>query len=357
MNKFFILKITNSQVRSLWKFNFQTMNLPSYILLMFIFLFPFRVFSESYIGVLGGRNGGQHIFETGNKYPNLSGIRGGSRITYDRNYNFGGIEGGYSKGRFNIEGKFATTGWTVNTKGGRDEDFFLGQVSTERNSKLSISPLYLHDTAHTYTGTQNFADGKGSLSIYEQRISFFGKYFFSGESASPWEKKDRFYLTFGFRYNYFKYLLYDVNQFIQRPIYYGPIGVGLSYSYSGVEYGGGGGYIYQFGNFRIEPSFILLIGYNRFRDFHFQRNLNFIGENSGLGFISKIQTSYDVSENTQLRLSYEAHRMFTTGYFKTKGGLSSGDVLSGYSGKYSGGSSTKEAYIEFGAITKLSGLL
>ncbi len=357
MNIFFTLKITNSIVRSLGKFFSQIQNLPFPVTLCFSLFFSTEVFSETYIGVLGGRNGGEHIFETGNKYPNLSGIRGGSRITYDRNYNFGGIEGGYTKGKLNLEAKFATTGWTVNTKGGRDEDFFLGQVSTERNSKLSILPLHLHDTAHTYTGTQNFADGKGSLSIYEQRMSFFGKYFFSGETASPWEKKDRFYLTFGIRYNYFKYLLYDVNQFIQRPLYYGPIGVGLSYSYSSIEYGGGGGYIYQIGNFRIEPSLILLIGYNRFRDFHFQRNLNFIGENSGLGFISKIQTSYDISENTQLRLSYEAHRMFTKGYFKTKGGLSSDDILSGYLGKYSGGSSTKEAYIEFGVITKLKGLL
>ena len=323
-----------------------------------VFFFSFSLlsglFGQGYIGILGGRNSGEHIFETGNKYPNLSGIKGGSRITYDRNYSFGGIEGGYTFGKLNLEGKFATTGWSVKTKESRDEDFLMGDISTERRTKFSLNPLFLHDTAHTYTGTQNFADGKAHSTVFEQRISLFGKYYFSGNSADPWESKDRFFVTFGFRYNYFKYVLYDVMQYVRFPFFYGPIGNGLSYAHSGFEYGGGGGYTMHFGRFRIEPSLIILIGFNRFRDYHVQRDLNFYGENDGLGFIAKLLTSYSISEKTQIRLSYEAHRMFTTGYFRTKGGLNFQDYSSNYVGKFNGNASTKEAYIELGVITKLT---
>lgn len=322
--------------------------------LFFLLTFlPSILRSEVYLGALGGRNGGEHIFETGNKYPNLSGIRGGSRITYDRNYNFGGIEGGYFSKNFSLDGKFATTGWSVRTGNSRDEDFYLGQVSIERGTKFSVAPLYLTDSAHTYTGSQNFADGQGPSTVYEQRMSLFGKYFLSGESSDPWVKRSRFYLTGGARYNYFKYVLYDVNQFNQRPFYYIPIGLGLSYSHSSLEYGGGVGGIIALGNFQIEPSFIFLLGVNHFRDFHVQRALNFIGENSGIGFLARVQVNYILSEKTQLRLGYEAHRMFTSGYFQTKGGLSYNDVLSNYLGKYSGYASTKEAYVEAGVVTRL----
>jgi len=323
-------------------------------LLLVFFLYIPALHSQGYIGILGGKNSGDHIFETGNKYPNLSGIKGGSRITYDRNYNFGGLEGGYSFGKLNIEGKFATTGWSVRTNESRDEDFLMGDISTERRNKFSLSPLFLNDSAHTYTGTQNFADGKAKSTVYEQRMSMFAKYYFSGNSSDPWESKDRFFITFGFRYNYFKYVLYDVTQYVRFPFYYGPIGNGLSYSHSGFEYGGGGGYTMYFGRFRIEPSLILLIGFNRFRDYHVQRDLNFYGENDGLGFIAKLLSSYSISEKTQIRLSYEAHRMFTTGYFRTKGGLNFQDYSSNYVGKFNGNASTKEAYVELGVITKLT---
>ena len=65
-----------------------------------MFFCHFQIYADGYIGLVGLRNEGEHIFETGNKYPNLSGIQGGSRITYQRNFNLGGIEGGYFKNKF-----------------------------------------------------------------------------------------------------------------------------------------------------------------------------------------------------------------------------------------------------------------
>lgn len=103
----------------------------------------------------------------------------------------------------------------------------------------------------------------------------------------------------------------------------------------------------------MDPSFVFLLGVNRYRDFHVQRSLNFEGSNGGLGFLARLQVTYLFSETTQFRLSYEAHRMFTSGLFKTRGGLSEADVLSNYVGSFRGYASTKEAYIELGGILKL----
>lgn len=325
------------------------------ILFSFLLLGTTPLKSESYIGILGGRNGGEHIFETGNKYPNLSGIRGGSRITYDRNYNFGGVEGGYTKKQFSIEGKFATTGWNVRTGNSRDEDFFLGQVSTERGTKLSLAPLFLHDSAHTYTGTQNFGDGIGPSTVSEYRLQSFIKYYLNERSASPWETSNGFYFAGGIRYNYFKYYLYDVNQFfaLRDGNFYGPIGNGLSYAHASLEYGGGAGGILGFGKLIVDSSLILLVGRSEFRDFHVQRALNFEGESYGLGFLAKLQMSYLLSTNSLLRISYEAHRQFNSGSFRTRGGLNANDVLSNALGEFKAYTSTKEAYIEVGGIFKL----
>lgn len=78
------------------------MNLLKVFILIFLF-YCNSILADGYIGLVGVRNEGEHIFETGNKYPNLSGIRGGSRITYQRNFNLGGIEGGYFKTNFPYE--------------------------------------------------------------------------------------------------------------------------------------------------------------------------------------------------------------------------------------------------------------
>ncbi len=310
--------------------------------------------ADGYIGLIGVRNEGEHIFETGNKYPNLSGIRGGSRITYQRNFNLGGIEGGYFKNKFSLRGRLITNGSYQNSGGTRDEDFFLNSTSSEKGSKFSPGQGVLHDTAYTYTGTTNFADGKGRSTVFEYNMEGFFRYHFGEASPDPWATGSGFFLSSGLRYSYAKFYVYDVMQFVSsRPVFYGPIGSGLSYSYSFTEIPVGGGYIFAIGDFKIEPSFHLLYAFVRTRDFHVQRALNFLSYTSGPGFLTRIETSYMISETSLLKIGITGHRQFTTGAFTTKGGLYENDILSNYLGSYRSYINTKEVNFDFSINQRL----
>ncbi len=329
------------------------MNLLKVFILIFLF-YCNSILADGYIGLIGVRNEGEHIFETGNKYPNLSGIRGGSRITYQRNFNLGGIEGGYFKNKFSIRGKFLTSGWYQNSGGTRDEDFFLNNTSSEKGSKFSPGQGILHDTAYTYTGTTNFADGKGRSTVYEYNAEGFFRYHFGEASPNPWATGSGLFLSAGLRYSYSKYIVYDVMQFVaSRPIFYGPIGSGLSYTNSFTEFPIGAGYIYSFGAFKIEPSFHLLYTFIKTRDFHVQRALNFLSYTSGPGFLVRIETSYMLSETSLLKIGITGHRQFTTGAFTTKGGLYESDILSNYLGSFRSYINTKEVTFDFGFNKRL----
>jgi hypothetical protein len=327
---------------------------PQKLLFLILIFLAHSIFADGYIGIIGSRNEGEHIFETGNKYPNLSGIRGGSRITYQRNFNLGGLEGGYFQNRFSIRGKFLTNGWYQNSGGTRDEDFFLNNTSTEKGSKFSPGQGILHDTAYTYTGTTNFADGKGRSTISEYNAEGFFRYHFGEASPNPWGSGSGYFLSAGLRYSYAKLYVYDVMQYVNsRPIFYGPIGAGLSYSYSFTEIPIGGGYIFSFGDFKIEPSVHILYAFIKTRDFHIQRALNFLAYTSGPGFLARLETSYILSESSLLKIGITGHRHFTVGGFTTRGGLYENDILSNYLGSYRSYINTKEVNFDFSYNYKL----
>lgn len=318
-------------------------------LVWIIFLFFSSILRAEYtVGFSGAQNWGEHIFETGNKYPNLSGIRGGSRITYNREFPWAGVGGTLYKGHFAFIGNFSTTGWNHRTvQKSRDEDFLMGNISTEKGTKFSIWPPFLYDTTYTFSGTQNFADGIGKSTVNQYALNGSMRYYLDSES-SPWTSKSSWFFSLGLRYTYFKYLLYDVVQFVQRPYYYGPIGIGLTYSYTSWEIPLGAGYAVRRGNWRMETSLHLLVGYSQYRDFHIQRALNFIGSSLGNGFLYQVSINYLLNEQDFLFLNYEGHRYFGYSFFHTKGGLSQEDILSNYSGKYRSYISTKETSLEFG---------
>ena len=143
-------------------------------------------------------------------------------------------------------------------------------------------------------------------------------------------------------------------QFVaSRPIFYGPIGSGLSYTNSFTEFPIGAGYIYSFGAFKIEPSFHLLYTFIKTRDFHVQRALNFLSYTSGPGFLVRIETSYMLSETSLLKIGITGHRQFTTGAFTTKGGLYESDILSNYLGSFRSYINTKEVTFDFGFNKRL----
>jgi len=326
---------------------------------IFIFIYNLTLTTKIHGNYLSGltisKNTGEHIFETGNKYPNLSGIRGGSRITYNRDFYLGGLEFHYLKTKYSIGINFQTTGWYVHTeKMSRDEDFLMGQISTERGKKFSLFPLFLYDTAHTFTGTQNFADGIGKSVVSQNTTDLNFKYYLGKATTDIWESQDGLFLSSSIKHTFFKYYLYDVTQFVNRPFYYGPIGLGLSYTFASLEFAFGLGYFFNFGKVKLETSTHLLFGYLKYRDFHIQRALNFKGIGSGIGFLLQINLLYQLTEVDMIRVGYKAHRLFSESNFKTFGGLTREDVLSNYYGKYHSYITTKEAALEFSFLRKIN---
>lgn len=299
-------------------------------------------------------NRGDNIFETGNKFPNLSGIQGGSRITYNRDFNFIGLEALYLQDKFAFSANLSGVPWRINPGNSRDEDFVMGTITTERGSKMDLARGKVFDTAHTFTGTVNFADGHTRTSMSEYAYDFHLQVYENSANPKP-GREDQWFLMLGLKYNYAKYYLYDVMQFINsRPIFYGPIGNGLTYSYSSLELPFGFGYSFNYSSFFVEPSFELLLAYNRFRDFHIQRALNFIGNNFGSGFQYQVNIGYFVFENSILKFNFKGHRQFSDGNFKTSGGLNVNDISSNFLGSFRSYVSTKEVSLGFQFLHRMS---
>lgn len=306
-----------------------------------------ELMTRSSITGLMGENGGQHIFESGTKFPNLSGLKAGSRITYDREFQYGGIGLKHWWETWEINLEYRTTFKNQRTGEGRDEDFFLGSVSREKGTKIDFANTSFDDTPYTFTGTQNFADGRGKLKMKDDRIGFLGRKYFGTANPDPRKPGSGFYLTGGAYYTYYKYYLYDVMQWIATaPVTYGPIGIGLSYSISTWEVPLGFGYRYSNGTWMLEASLSGNIWYSHFRDYHYQRNLNFIGDSSGFGIETNLGAGY-ILPSWLFFVKLTEHRLYGEGSFQTQGGLSREDIISNYSGRYRNYLSTKQYSVEF----------
>ncbi|PJZ52874.1 putative porin [Leptospira adleri] len=309
-----------------------------------------KLIKQSSFTLIAGRNGGDNIFETGTKYANLSGLKGGSRITYQRDFNYGGLGFTLRWKKWEADYVGKTTGRYVNAGEGRDEDFFLGDPTIERGTKISTREFSFYDTPYTFIGSKNFADGKGRLSMKQDRHSLiFRRYF--GDSDPDARKEGRgLFLTGGFQYTFMKYVLYDVFQFFDSsPIFLNRIGLGLSLSYSTYEFPLGLGYRYSNAGWFFETSFSGIFWSGHFRDFHYQRALNFIGDVSGFGIDFNLSAGR-LFGNYLIFLKLNEHRLFGDGHFVTKGGLSYNDILSQNLGQYKNYMNLKEWNIEL-AIT------
>ncbi|PJZ57119.1 putative porin [Leptospira barantonii] len=305
-----------------------------------------KLIRQSSFTVLAGRNGGDNIFETGTKYANLSGLRGGSRITYQRDFNYGGLGFTLRWKKWEADLNLKTTGRYVNAGEGRDEDFYLGDPTVERGTKISTREFSYYDTPYTFIGSRNFADGKGRLSMKQDRQSLIlRRYFGDGDPDSRKEGKG-LYLTGGFQYTFMKYVLYDVFQFFDaNPVFLNRIGLGLSLSYSTYEFPLGLGYRYSNGEWIWETSLSGIFWSGHFRDFHYQRALNFIGDVSGFGVDFNMGAGR-IFGNYVLFLKLNEHRLFGDGHFSTKGGLSYNDILSQHLGQYKNYMNLKEWNVE-----------
>lgn len=320
------------------------------ILLLFILFTSFSsIFANFSIGIIGTKVGGEYVFETGNRFPNLSGVTGGSRISFERDFWMGGLVGSYYIGQFEIKGIYQTTGWGVRSGRARDEDFFLFSISQERAHHILWDKLAYYDSVNVYSGTRNFADGIGKSNIFEYNSNLFIRYYLFNQR--PWinQTQSGFFLSLGVGYTYNKYIFYDVIQWIATvPIFYQPIGYGLSFSSSILKNPIGVGYLWNFENFYIEFTGHYQTVYIRARDFHKQRNLNFLSQTAGIGFLFNIELGYKLSENGSIFIHMNQNRFFTKGGFQTSGGLIREDILSNYLGRFKAHINSKDWMIDFG---------
>ncbi|MBM9590707.1 putative porin [Leptospira sp. 201903075] len=321
---------------------------------LFLLLSLNSVSAEVIWGPTIERSGGEYIFETGNKYPNLSGIRGGSRISFPRTFSLFGIQGIFTKDRIEISGALKTTGNYQKSGEARDEDFFLGAVSTENTTNIATREWSYRDSATVYSGSRNFADGKGKSTVFENRAELYGRYYFQNANPNYWAEGSGFFLAIGARYSYFKYLFYDVNQYVETtPVFYGPIGIGLSFSNDLWEFFSGGGYRYSSGDFYMDLSFMPSFGRIKTRDFHVQRSINFFSENYGLGWASKVEVGYKMSPTWLSYIRINHRRFFSEGRFTSQGGLTADDLASNLVSGFKSHINIKDYSIEIGALNKL----
>ncbi|TGK20167.1 putative porin [Leptospira fluminis] len=303
--------------------------------------------SRSSATVLAGENGGQHIFESGTKYPNLSGAEAGSRITYSREFSYGGIELRHWWQKWELTAGYRSNGRNTRVGQGRDEDFAMANFSVERGNKFSFREWSFYDTPYTFSGTKNFADGRGRLKMKQDRISLTVRRYLGDSDPDGRKEGKGLFLTAGIHYTYFKYYLYDVNQWIaSNPIFYGPIGIGLSFSNSTWEVPVGIGYRYSDGVWLFEGSFMGSTWFSHFRDYHYQRNLNFIGNAAGYGIETNIGGGR-IWNSWLFFLRLTENRLYGAGSFRTAGGISASDILSNSAGSYRNYLSTKQYDLEF----------
>lgn len=306
--------------------------------------------AEFSLQVLGARSGGEFVFETGNRFPNLSGLTGGSRISFDRDYNLGGVAGKWVGDRLEVSGKYTTTGWYVHTGRARDEDFFLYSVSKERAHHVQFNELSYYDSTNVYSGTRNFADGIGKSSMTENNLEFMTRYYLGEARGNIHSSGDGFFLSGGIRYTYNKYIFYDVNQWVGTvPVFYQPIGYGLSFSNDIWEFPFGFGYRWNYEKFYLDGGFQVLVAYIKSRDFHKQRNINFFSETFGYGILANMELGYKFTNKISGFLRLNQHRFFTKGSFHSVGGLTRDDILSNYVGRFKAHINTKEWTLEFGS--------
>lgn len=314
--------------------------------------------TEIQASLIFGRNQGEQIFETGSRTPDITGFAGGSRLTYPRNHNFAGLGLAFIRSPVELHLRGTTTGWYIDPGGARNEDFTLPSNSTETRNGFDTGKWRFRDSAYTIAGNQNFADARArtSLSRYdlEVLVRVFPFQMFLPVSA---RENSGFYLGGAVRYSYAKYYVYDAIQYIRTTTgpFLGPIGIGNSLADAVLEFPVGAGYRYRHGDFTYDALFMLNSGYNRSRDHHIQRAINFrIRQGAGDGFLLRLGVDYSLNRDYKIAARFFGRRYYSRGFIETDGGLGQEALLVGLSGKQQVWLSTKEAGLEFEIIRTIA---
>ncbi|MDH5655654.1 MAG: putative porin [Spirochaetia bacterium] len=300
-----------------------------------------------------GRNSGKYIEETGQKTANnLNGFSGGSRITYPRNFTYFGIGINWYLRKFELISKFRAVEGMKNTGTGRDEDFYLDQFSTAKGAKIAIHEGKFYDSAHTFTGTRNFADAKGTMSLKEYSVQPAVRYYFKSDP----HLNGGFFLQAGYNYTFSFYRMDDIVQYLEPPIdqeksiYYIP-GKVLTLSVNSHEYLLGAGYRLQRKLWSLEFSFIPLLSYSESRDRHVLRFINFFIQTEGSGFLLSTKFSLYASDSLFFGIEYLSHRNYQYGTINSRGGVTPEDIISNFLGPGKIYMNLKEASVNL-SVTK-----
>ncbi len=318
--------------------------------------------TEIQASLIMGRNGGEQIFETGSRTPDLTGFAGGSRLTYPRNHNFGGLGLALIRSPIEVHLRGTTTGYAIDPGGARNEDFVLPSNSQERSNGFDTGNFQFRDSAYIYSGNRNFADARARSTLSRYDLEALLRVFpfdvasrLNGGSRSS--ANQGLYVATALRYSYSKYRVYDAIQFARttRGPFLGPIGIGNSLADSVLETPLGLGYRIQSGRVDYDLLFMINSGYNRSRDHHVQRALNFrVEQASGDGFLLRLGAKYWLTEEYAIAARWYGRRYYARGFLTTDGGLGQEALLVGLSGRQQVWLSTKEAGIEFEITRVLS---
>ncbi|MBL8019942.1 MAG: putative porin [Leptospirales bacterium] len=283
-------------------------------------------FSSS-LGFYRAWNQGNTIFEIGSRQPDITGVAGGSRITYPRNFAYTGASLSVYASSLALDLELAGTGPHVRSGTGRDEDFFLNSFSREEGAKISLREGKFSDRAYVFSGGRNWADSYGKTDLYEYRARLAAKFYRTG-MADPFLRDGGLYLSTAFAYSYSKYTIYDVIQYNQvslirpSPLSFSilPIGTGLTFTNVANELSVGLGYMtYMSESLGLDLGFAPLVGVEKSRDHHVLRGLTFIMENGGAGFLYNADLLFLVREGMLIRTGLTGHRLYARGNIRAYG--------------------------------------
>ena len=272
-------------------------------------------------------NDGETVFEIGSKQPDITGIAGGSRITYPRDFAYTRMALGFYSGKVGIDLDVGATGHAVRSGTGRDEDFFLSSTSRVDGAKVSLQDGRFSDRTRVFSGGRNWADSSGKTALVEYRARLITNYF-PWSDASPFHRDSGTFFALGFEHIYSKYRIYDSIQYNvvsvtptnPYPFNLTPIGSGLSFTnVSGELMLGAGIALYPWETVGFSFSFSPLVGYANSRDFHSLRGITFIMENAGSGFLYQMETMIFPADRFLVRLGLTGHRFYASGTVKAHG--------------------------------------
>ena len=300
------------------------------------------------IGVITGGNEGIHLEEAGSRYPNISpGFAAGSRISYPRDFPYGGLYASEQISDFTLRFTIKTTGGPVTTGMTRDEDFLLYPTSRQRDPIFDPGVGAYYDSPYVFSGHYDFSDARARTMMIDLNTDLNLRY--APEWLAGFDNRLQFFLSGSYRYSHTRYHIYDLTQVTTDThtlIGYYVSGFVLGYVFSLSESSAGGGISFDFGPVVLSGELRLLTGTAYARDTHIYRNLNFTFNTMGYGFLYRSELRFQLTPQVDFGAAVEGHRFYGAGYSRASGGRERSDILIASAGRTPIYTGTKESSAE-----------